>query len=201
MYSYNDINIDRIKFGRPYKREREFFIEDQVIKKSVYYIDVEYENGPLYIEIKKSEIKDLYINYRGDITCLLRGHSFYRKFIEPLEKFIIQSVYENSNKWFGGKSFSHEKISKCIVSNIKPQGKDYVLSLTKKSKLIETINRDNFTSIKINLRELQFIDNRFTYNFILECQLNVGEKSESNLESNLESESESEFEDEYYKDM
>lgn len=191
MYSYNDINIDRIKFGTPYKREKKFFIEDQVIKKSVYYIDIKYENKPLYIEIPASEIKDLCINYRGDITCLLRGDYFYSQFIKPLEKFIIQSVYENSNKWFGGKSFSLEKISKCIVSNVKLQDKDYVLSLTK-SKLIETKDvYNNFSNIKINLRELQFIDNKFTYNFILEYQSNVKGKSES----------ESEFEDEYYKDV
>ena len=190
MYSYNDINIDRIKFGKPYKLEKEFFIEDQVIRKSVYYIDIEYENKPLYIEISGSEIKDLCINYRGDITCLLRGDYFYSEFIKPLEKFIIQSVYENSNRWFGGKRFSLEKISKCIVSNVKPQGKDYILSLSK-SKLIEPkINK--FSSIKIHLRELQFIDNRFTYNFILESQ--------GKSESECESQSESEFEDEYYNE-
>jgi len=154
---YNHIIIDRISFGSPYERKKQFFIRDEKIIKSVYYADISYNNNCLYVKIPESEIKYIEIK-NNDTYCYLRGKKFYSNFIEPLEQYIIHTLYTNSEKWFNGKRFSHEKISKCLVSNMYD---GYKLCITNKDKI------QNGCDLYIHLKELQFIDNRFTYNLIL----------------------------------
>jgi uncharacterized protein YerC len=207
---YNDINIDRISFGSPYKKKKEFFIRDEKIVKSVYYIDISYDDadmgqGEIYIRIPKSEIK-----YIKTDNCYFRSNDFFSTFIEPLEQYIIDAVYTNSEKWFGGKSFSQEKISKCLVSNMYSGCK---LCITNK-EAVQKLNCDLY----IHLKELQFIDNRFTYNLILidkkkykkiskdDEEISKGDEEisksdeEISYESDKEISYESEFTDEYYKE-
>ena len=105
---YNHIIIDRISFGSPYERKKQFFIRDEKIIKSVYYADISYNNNCLYVKIPESEIKYIEIK-NNDTYCYLRGKKFYSNFIEPLEQYIIHTLYTNSEKWFNGKRFSHEK--------------------------------------------------------------------------------------------
>jgi hypothetical protein len=158
----------------------------------VYYVDINYNYDSFYIKIPKSKIKSIDINSKGDMYCYLRDKDVYEKFIKPLEEYIINTLYTNSEKWFNGKRFSQEKISKCMVSNVYD---DYKLCITNKNG-----QQNQGSDLYLHVKELQFIDNRFTYNLIL---LNKQQNElESEWESDLESESETESElaDEYYKE-
>ena len=150
--------MNNISFGKPYKKVKKLILKngDMPITKYVYYIDIFYKKQPLYIKLPESAyvIKD-YLNQKQG-TCHLNIDNDFYNFIKLLENHIINSIYINSKEWFG-KSFSIDKISKCIVSNIIKD--DKCTLLTNKIN-----NKSNFPYNFIILKDLQFIDNRFTYN-------------------------------------
>ena len=77
---------------------------------------------------------------------------FYENFVKRLETRIIDTVYDNSEKWFGGKRFTMNKILNCIVSLVEKVTKDdyrFTMSLGKDISVYDRCNN------VINLYETQ----------------------------------------------
>jgi len=236
---YDKVDISAIKFdNKPYKKIKTIHT-DKLIVKSVYYIDISYNAEPLYIQIPKCRLESFC--ERDNLVTLLVDKYFYEKFLKRLEIKIIDTVYNNSEKWFGGKRFTMNKISNCIVSVVEKISDDdyrFTISVGKNIIVYDRCNtRINLQDIKLLesdmlevvcilcIENLQFIDNLFTCNAVVE-QLklykdkplveysiieSISTVSESISESMLESigdqygdrgteSSESVLEDEYFKE-
>ena len=97
-------------------------------------------------------------------------------------KELSENVYENSETWFSGKVFTMSKIIKCFVSSvdiIDDDNCEFTMSFSKYLKIydqfktniaLEDINTNDPLEVVsiINIRNLQFIDNMFTCNILLE---------------------------------
>lgn len=225
---YNRIDIGKIRFdNKPYKKIKSINVmgDDnilQTIVKSIYYIDIDYLGNPLYVQIPCFRIHTI----KDDVIELIINQEFYSKFIKTLESYIIDIVHDKSEKWFLGKRFTMNKIMNCIVSNVVNVGSDYYLSLVLSKtvmlydkykneisleKLKEILNNepiDIVCIIKIN--NLQFIDNRFICNLVIEQAKIIKETriteysiiDEQSEDTNVDYVSGSSciLEDEYYKE-
>lgn len=190
---YNNVNIKKIKFSdRPYKKIKKIKLGDSTIVKSIYYIDIDYDNRPLYVQMPSCKFKS--INEDDNMITFIIDKIVYRDFIKRLENYVVENVYENSETWFSGKVFTMSKIIKCFVSSVDHdhgQDHDHVIdddncefsmSFSKYLKIydqfktnlsLEDINiKQNEELLEvvsiINIRNLQFIDNMFTCNILLE---------------------------------
>lgn len=215
---YNDVDISFIKFdNKPYKKIKT--INNSIVK-SVYYIDIYYKSEPVYVQIPKCRLESFC--EQDNLITLLVDKYFYEHFLKPLETHVINNVYNNSEKWFGGKRFTMDKICNCIVSFIeKISDDDYRLtvSIGKNTIIYDRCNnRINFDEINASsynylevvcilcIENLQFIDNLFTCNAVIE-QLKLY-KSERLVEYSIietissvsESVSDRDFEDECNED-
>jgi len=230
VHMYNDIDINSIKFdNKPYKKIKTIHIDDNVVVKSIYYIDIYYKDNPLYVQIPKCRLESFC--EQDNLITLLIDKYFYENFVKRLETRIIDTVYDNSEKWFGGKRFTMNKILNCIVSLVEKVTKDdyrFTMSLGKDISVYDRCNNvinlyetqisesDNPEVVCIlRIENLQFIDNLFTCNVVVE-QLklykdkplveysileSVSSISESVSNKKLASESsESVLEDEYFKE-
>lgn len=233
---YDNVDISAIKFdNKPYKKIKTINM-DNIIVKSVYYIDISYKGEPLYIQIPKCRLESF---CEGDnLVTLLVDKYFYEKFLKRLEAKIIDTVYNNSEKWFGGKRFTMNKISNCIVSFVeKISAADlddeyrFTISLGKNIILYDRCNtRINLDDIKmletdmlevvciLCIENLQFIDNLFTCNAVVEqlklykdkplveysiiesISENVSVSTDVIYENKRTESSESVLEDEYFKE-
>jgi len=211
---YDNVDISAIKFdNKPYKKIKTINM-DNVIVKSVYYIDISYKGEPLYIQIPKCRLESFCEN--DNLVTLLVDKYFYEKFLKRLETKIIDTVYNNSEKWFGGKRFTMNKISNCIVSFVEKISDDdyrFTISLGKNIILYDRcntrINLDDIKMLESNMLEvvcilcienLQFIDNLFTCNAIVE-QLKLYKQQQRLVEySIIESISENVSTDVIYED-
>ena len=221
IYMYNKIDITRIKFSEmPYKKSKDIQINDEVVTKFVYYIDVYYKKNPLYIQLPKCILKS--VNVEDNVVKLVIDNEFNNNFINQLENHVINSVHKYSEMWFNGKLFTMNKITNCIVKNVTSiDDNQMLLSLTldkqakfynqykmfmdvKEKTIQEELNNEcNDIICVVKIANLQFIDNRFTYNIVLEqakifrdykiTEYSILDESEpDNVSSDLE--------DEYYKD-
>lgn len=180
---YNNVNIKRIKFSdRPYKKIKKIKLDDDMIVKNVYYIDIDYDNEPFYVQMPSCKLKS--INEDDNVVTFIIDKIVYRDFIRELENYVIQNVYENSETWFSGKVFTMSKIIKCFVSlvdTIDDDNYEFTMSFSKYLKIYDQfktnltledidINHNDLLEVVsiINIRNLQFIDNMFTCNILLE---------------------------------
>lgn len=175
------IDVSKVKFSKNvYKRKKDIVISDELLKKSVYYIDVTYRGGPLYIQFPRTELIGFFpercaaqFEVSGDIIS---------DFIDPLQEHIITSIHRHSDTLFRGKRFTLNKLRQCMLSAVTDTN---IMNVTISSTLkvfnsrkqeIEPGSVSGYVPVDciplVKLTNLQFIDNRFTYNLSLE-QLKV----------------------------
>lgn len=172
VYLYDTIDITKIRFSsKPYKRE----IMDNDRLKSVYFIDINYYKNPLYIQLPKLSIIKL-----DNFKILIKISDYvYQRFIKVIEECVIDKVYNNSERWFNGKRFTMNKIMNGLVTPVHYRNKEYILEIiydkdtTFYNQYKSYINVDNINLpidgvCIIKLDNLQFVENKFTYNIFLE---------------------------------
>ena len=214
VYLHNHVNVDRIRFATSvYKKTKELIINGETLSKNVHYIDMTYNKNPLYIQFPRSLLHSL----KGGQAQIGINDSIVHTFIQPLQEHIIKSVHKHSETWFQGKRFTMNKIKNCILSAITYAQDVHLLNLTvsKNLRIFDQYKKEindnhiNEQSLPIEaialvkIANLQFIDNRFTYNMSLE-QLKVYRSDPLHEYSIMDSESSTEIDDtrddEYYKD-
>lgn len=227
---YNTIDIGKIRFdNKPYKKIKSISVmgDDnmiQTIVKSIYYIDIDYLGKSLYVQIPCFRLHTI----NDDVLELIINQDFYSKFIKTLESYIIDIVHAKSEQWFLGKRFTMNKIINCIVSNVANIGSDYYLSLVLSKTVMLYDNYKNEISLEklkemlnnnvkpidivciIKIDNLQFIDNRFICNLVIEQAKIIKETriteysiiDEQSEDTNVDYVSGSSciLEDEYYKE-
>lgn len=171
VYLYDNINFNKIKFSsKPYKKE---IIVDNRLR-SVYFIDINYYKKPLYIQLPKLTTIKL-----ENLKIQIKIHDFlYQRFIKQIEELIIDKVYNNSEIWFN-KRFTMDKIINSLMTHVQYKNDEFLLELNydkdtifynqyKKQIDIKEINLPVDIVCIIRIENLQFIDNKFTYNIFLE---------------------------------
>jgi len=178
IYKYTNIDINNIKFSDiPYNKLQYINIGNEKVEKNIYYIDMYYNNDALYIQLPKTKL--YFTNLDNNVVKIIIDDKVNDNFIKKLEEYIIKVVYKNSALWFDGKRFTMNKIVNCIVRNVNYIEENIILTLTldKECKIFNQYgieldinelekNMDIVCIIKID--NLQFIDNKFTYNIVLE---------------------------------
>lgn len=168
---YDNINFNKIKFSsKPYKKE--IMVDNKI--RSVYFIDINYYKKPLYVQLPKLTIIKL-----ENFKIQIKIHEYlYQKFIKEIEELIIDKVYNNSEIWFN-KRFTIDKIINSLITQIKYKNNEFILELCydkdtifynqyKKQIDIDNIQLPIDIICIIRIENLQFIDNKFTYNIFLE---------------------------------
>lgn len=161
------LHFDKIKFSdTPYKK----FVENNTI----YFIDMYYKNNSIIIQLPRYTIKTLSDN---KITLII-DNNFINYLIKPLEQHIIHNVHKYSEKLFNGKQFSLNKITTSFIS----PNKEFQIDIsTHKDTLffnryrniidynnIIQNNDEKQIMCLIKISNLQFLNNRFTYQIQLE---------------------------------
>jgi hypothetical protein len=170
------LNISKIKFSNTfYSKKIEEDKEDKEDKKNkivINYIDISYKKEDLIIQLPRQKL----INIKKGSCVINITESFYKNFIEKLEEYIIETIYNNSEKWFS-KSFSKNKIKSGLLSLV---SHDNFLNLTlhdntsffnrhrKVIKIEDFVNKNCEIICLVKIANLQFINNKFSYNFVLE---------------------------------
>lgn len=193
VYLYDNINFNKIKFSsKPYKKE--IIVDNQI--RSVYFIDINYYKKPLYIQLPKLSIIKL-----DNLKIQIKIHEFlYQKFIKQIEELIIDKVYNNSEIWFD-KRFTMDKIINSLITQVQYKNGEFLLEINYDKDTIfynQYKKQINISEIKlpvdivciIRIENLQFIDNKFTYNIFLE-QAKIIENLRLKEYSILENDSES----------
>ena len=201
IVKYQNAKLENITYYSPYFKEETLYTCDSVkILKKIHFIDIMYKNTEFLLQtsklsvssIKQAESNILYLIIDSDMKI----------FINKLENHIINYIHANSYKIFK-KIFTLEKISKGLVSNV---NKDVLLTsvskncqiYNKSNELIQLadINKDDSVICILKIANLQFIDNKFTYNIIVE-QTKVYKETKISEYSIL---SNSELYEEYYEE-
>lgn len=187
VYLHDKININKIRFSsKPYKKK----IDD----KFIHFIDINYYKTPLYIQLPKCsivKINEEFLKIQVKIDDYL-----YQSFIKQIEDLVVNTVYKNSEVWFG-KRFTMNKIISSLITLIQYKNDEYLLEINydkdtqfyNQYKLQVGINEiilPNDAVCIIKLDNLQFIDNKFTYNILLE-QSKIFQKLRLNEYSIVES--------------
>lgn len=176
--SNNYLDISKIKFSdNPYKKLcKEATLE---FKKDTFthFIDMYYKNNPLVIQLPKTKIK----NIDNNKILIEINDEIITYLIKPLEEYIINSVHEHSEKWFNGKKFTMNKIMNSLVSPLtKDSTNSLKLTLTKNTMYfnryktmihhddIKLSNDDIDIICLIKIANIQFLQNKFSYNMVLE---------------------------------
>lgn len=193
VYLYDNINFNKIKFSsKPYKKE--IIVNKQV--RPVHFIDINYYKKPLCIQLPKLSIIKL-----DNLKIQIKIHEFlYQKFIKQIEELIVDKVYNNSEMWFN-KRFTMDKIINSLITQVQYKNNEFLLELNYDKDTIfynQYKKQINISEIKlpvdivciIRIENLQFIDNKFTYNIFLE-QAKVIENLRLKEYSILENDSES----------
>ena len=196
-------------------------ISDTIIKKPqndntiVHLIDLYYNNQPILIQLSKNSISEI----NKELITIKIDNDIKNYLIKPFEEHISNILYSESENIFG-KKFTLDKIIKCIISPL--QNNLLQLSLYKYTKLynrykkeisideIIDFNKDLTIDIicLIKIANLQFINNQFTYNIILEqakcfmddshlINYSIIDKSSKSIHNELNEEN---LEGEYYKE-
>lgn len=220
IYKYTDLDIKKIKFGETsYNKLQTIKIDDEYLEKNVYYIDIYYDNDALYIQLPKTQIYMLKLEKN---LLKIKIDDKLNDFVKKLEEYIIMTVYKNSELWFNGKCFTMNKIVNSIIRNINYIKRDIIMTLTidKDCKFynqygidisseLENLDFENIDMIGIiKLDNLQFIDNKFTYNIVLEqakiynikkiLEYSILDESDKDTSVSIQNTNDN-LEDEYYK--
>jgi len=192
IFCYNEnifipsLNISKIKFSNTFyskKFQTNTINTDCVLGQSeasasqgsrqgtINYIDISYKKKDLIIQLPRQKL----INIKQNNCIINISESFYKNFIEKLEDYIIKTIYYNSEKWFS-KSFSKTKIKMGLITpvnnlNLNLTLHDNTSFFDRHCKVIQIkdfINKECEIICLIKIANLQFINNKFTYNFVLE---------------------------------
>jgi hypothetical protein len=140
-----------------------------------------YKNHPLIVQLPKYTIKSIDNNK----MVISVDDTLYQYLINPVEEHIIQAVHEHSEKWFSGKKFTMHKIMNSIVSPLSKKENEGCIEHTLKlllnkntiyfnryKKLIQSedvsINSDVDIICLVKIANIQFLQNKFSYNIVLE---------------------------------
>lgn len=195
----DEIKVDYLNINELTKKRVKINIGNQV--KWVHLVDIEYKKPNktkklLLLIIPKQKL--INIDYNKKIIKIETNDEIDKK-IKSLENRLITVIHEKSSGLFNGKNFSIEKIKGALISNLKLDAKMnrslsltigettkiYEIEKTGKRRLInkmanEMVNENkneythNCTYCKcvIYIENLQFVDNRFTYNLVVDlCEI------------------------------
>lgn len=195
---YKTISEIKFEYITTEKTKKKIKIDTNNGEKHVHIIDLIYkkpnkEKQLLLIIIPKQKLIELN-DTNNYLKIEINGE--IEKKIKELESHIKDLIYENSSIIFNGKNFSKEKINNGLISNIKIKKKDntyikYIsLTIDKNTKffkidktgiikIISDIENKNNTKTDnivckciIRIENLQFIDNIFTYNLVVDtCEI------------------------------
>lgn len=196
----DEIKVDYLNINELTKKRVKINIGNQV--KWVHLVDVEYKKPNrtkklLLLIIPKQKLID--IDYNKKIIKIETNDEIDKK-IKSLENRLITVIHEKSSELFNGKNFSIEKIRGALISNLKSDAKMnrclsltlrettkiYEIEKTGKRRLVNEIVNEksnendckNYThncvycKCVIYIENLQFVDNRFTYNLVVDlCEI------------------------------
>lgn len=178
--SNNSLDITKIRFSdTPYKNICQEATKEFKQEIFTHFIDMYYKNHSLIIQLPKYKVKSMDSNK----MVIYVGDDIFQYLISPLEEHIIQSTHNLSEKWFNGKKFTMNKIMNSIVSpfNKKETDVDSTLKLSLNKNTLyfnryKTIiqNTDISTNSDIEMiclvriANIQFLQNKFSYNIVLE---------------------------------
>ena len=187
VYLHDKINLNKIRFSsKPYKKK----IDD----KFIHFIDINYYKTPLYIQLPKCSI--VKIN-EEDLKIQIKIDDYlYQSFIKQIEDVVVNTVYKNSELWFG-KQYTMNKITNSLITLIQYKNDEYILEINydkdtqfynqyKLQLSVNDILLPNDAVCIIRLDNLQFINDKFTYNILLE-QSKIFQKLRLNEYSIVES--------------
>lgn len=175
----NSLDISKIRFSdTSYKKIcPEATIE---FKKDTFthFIDMYYKNQSLVLQLPKYTIESI----NNNKMIIYIDDDLIKYLIKPLEEHIINTVHNQSEKWFNGKRFTMNKIMNSIVSPLnKKDGKNTLkVTLDKhtlyfnryKNMMNKEDIQDSSSDIEIvclvKISNLQFLQNKFSYNIVLE---------------------------------
>lgn len=222
----SNFNINKIRFSdTPYLDK----------KNNKHIIDMYYKNNCIIFQLPRQKLKEIKENiltlelFNSDTS--INSCPINEYIIKPLEEHICEIVYKYSEKWFNGKHFTMNKIVNSLCSQIKKSESNFTLNLNlnkntllynRYKTLIELTNinlddPDIELITLIRLSHLEFFENKFTYNFILEQAkvfmqekltgysiIETPEDNSENYDSNNDSYSENQTENKkdrmYYKE-
>lgn len=172
--AHNYLDIQKIRFSdTPYKKLCPEATSE--FKKDIFthFIDMYYKNRSLIIQLPRYKIQSIDNN-----KLILQTSDILSQYlIGPLEEHIIQSVHKYSEKWFNGKRFTLNKILSSIVSPLTKENFLLKVSLSKNTMFFNQYKNiihkedisDNIEIIPlIKIANLQFLQNKFSYNIVLE---------------------------------
>lgn len=218
---YNQFNIDRIRFNDVVKKKKQSIhsSDNNQTQLTIHSIDMHHNNTPIFLQLDKCVCKGVDAN-----NCLiLEVPKGVEDFIKGLEEYIIDTVYDKSEKWFNGRRFTMGKIQTALTSCL--SAGQLVVTMSDntcffnqfRKKLTVDDLRDSWekSSIEcicvVRLCCLQFLGNKFTYKISLEqCKVNIDYKlveysiiddSRDSITPITETESEKSYREypEYYK--
>lgn len=166
---YKNFDIQKIRFNDTIKRK--------VQPEHVYSIDMYHNNNPIFIQLDKCSCLGIDANNR----LILEVSRSMENFIKGLEEYIIDTVYEKSERWFNGKRFTMAKIQNALTSCL--SNGEIVVTMSEDSCFFNQFKkRLPVTDLKfpvdctcvVRLCCLQFIGNKFTYKINVEqCKVNL----------------------------
>lgn len=208
-----NFNINKIRFS-----------DTSYKKNNKHIIDMYYKNNCIIIQLPIQKLK----NIKDNILALELNDSDINEYIiKPLEEHICETVHKYSERWFNGKHFTMNKIVNSLKSQIKKNENNtfYLDLLVNKNTLLynryktlielDNINLNKDADIElitlIRLSHLEFFENEFTYNLVLEqakvfmherlLEYSIIETTDDTVTSNQNtSESKSEKDRLYYKE-
>lgn len=179
----SNFNINKIRFSdTPYLG----FDKKNEGTASKHIIDMYYKNNCIIFQLPRQKLTGIKENILTiDVTSDINEY-----IIKPLEEHICEIVHKYSERWFNGKHFTMNKIVNSLNSQIKKNvdnsnnfSHKYMLNLTiNKNTLLynryktlielDNINLSEDPDIElitlIRLSHLEFFENKFTYNLVLE---------------------------------
>jgi len=184
-----NFNINKIRFS-----DTPYFDRKNNNKR---IIDMYYKNNAIIFQLPRQKLHDIKENIltlqlnnsdTGTNFCPINEY-----IIKPLEEHICEIVHKYSEKWFNGKHFTMNKIVNSLNSQIKKNVVDSLNDFSHKYMLNLTLNKntllynryktlielDNINLAEhedsdielitlIRLSHLEFFENKFTYNLVLE---------------------------------
>lgn len=169
---YKNFDIQKIRFNDTVKRRVQ-----ETHQITVHSIDTFYNNAPIFIQLDKCICSGIDEN-----NCLiLQVPKAVEDFVRGLEEYIIDKVYDNSERWFNGRRFTLGKIQNGLISCLKSRNLIITLSDNncffnqyKKRLSVDEVSFPIECICIVRLCCLQFIGNRFTYKISAEqCKVNI----------------------------
>lgn len=180
----NSLDISKIRFSDiPYKKvcpEATGEFKQEIF---THFIDIYYKNHSLIIQLPKYKLKSMDSNK----MVIYVGDNIFQYLISPLEEHIIQTTHNQSEKWFNGKKFTMNKIMNSIVSpfnkkeNENTNCNEHTLKLSlnkntlyfnKYKSIIQHVDISTNLDIEliclVRISNIQFLQNKFSYNIVLE---------------------------------